>query len=108
MSCARREPEFTATLHLSQSLWHACLMTVTSLDVSTTHKCAEQVTARDGVVLATGCPITKNLLDSAFTAMAVHGKQFPRRRYMSNSTQWPTTAVVAKARNKSLFTLTTA
>ncbi|DBB18648.1 TPA: hypothetical protein ACH3X3_000265 [Trebouxia sp. C0006] len=40
-----------------------------------------KVTARDGVVLATGCPITKNLLDSAFTAMAVHGKQFPRRRY---------------------------
>lgn len=40
-----------------------------------------QVTARDAVVLATGCPITKNLVDSAITALIVHGKQFPRRRY---------------------------
>ncbi len=61
-------------------------MRVTCLDSCKIDWCAEQVTARDGVVLATGCPITKNLLDSAFTAMAVHGKQFPRRRYMPNST----------------------
>lgn len=46
-----------------------------------------QVTARDGVVLATGCPITKNLVDSALTAMIVHGKQFPRRRYVMHAAQ---------------------
>ncbi len=90
MSCALHEPEFRATLHLSQSLWHACDMCSTCIVCVKSCKtcwCAEQVTARDGVVLATGCPITKNLLDSAFTAMAVHGKQFPRRRYISNSIQ---------------------
>lgn len=50
-----------------------------------THKvttmAGNKVTARDGVVLATGCPITKNLVDSAMTAIVVHGKQYPRRRY---------------------------
>ena len=39
-----------------------------------------QVTVKDAVVLATGCPITKNLIDSAVTAIAVHGKQYPKRR----------------------------
>ena len=39
-----------------------------------------QVSAPDGVVLATGCPITKNLVDSAISAIAIHGKQYPKRR----------------------------
>ena len=43
-------------------------------------KLVSQVTAKDAVVLATGCPITKNLFDSAICAVAVHGKQYPKRR----------------------------
>lgn len=44
-----------------------------------------QVIARNGVVIATGCPITKNLVDSAVTAIAVHGKQYPRRRCVATA-----------------------
>ena len=45
-----------------------------------TRRLVLQVTAKDAVVLATGCPITKNLFDSAIAAVAVHGKQYPKRR----------------------------
>lgn len=40
-----------------------------------------QVTARDAVVNATANPITHDLIDSSVRALAVHGKQVPRRRY---------------------------
>lgn len=39
-----------------------------------------QVKAKDAVVLATGTPITNNLVDSSVRAISVHGKQVLRRR----------------------------
>jgi len=39
-----------------------------------------QVNARDAVVVTTGTPITHDLVDSSIRAVAVHGKQFPKRR----------------------------
>ena len=40
------------------------------------------VRVRDGYVLATGTPITKNLVDSALTTLTLHAKQHVRRRWV--------------------------
>lgn len=40
----------------------------------------KRVTASQAVVVATGVPITSNLVDSAVHAIALHGKQVVRRR----------------------------
>lgn len=55
-----------------------------------TKKCTtmegHSVHAKDAVVIATGTPITHNLVDSGVRALAVHGKHAPKRRYATAMT----------------------
>lgn len=41
-----------------------------------------KVQVKDAMVLATGAPVTANLVDSALHALALHSKQHPRRRWV--------------------------
>jgi glycine/D-amino acid oxidase-like deaminating enzyme len=55
-----------------------------------TNKCTTldgyTVSAKDAVVVTTATPITHGLVDSSVRALAVHGKHFPRRRYVIATT----------------------